>query len=260
MTTEKRFDTARRITWVAVTGLALFAACALVGLKTHPLPAQDRNEAENLFRQMEEKLSKARTLECVFEGKLQPKGSLKGSLAFAENNKVRVEYSLESEGGRQVTATVVSDGDKVVKVLNGKEPEPVFKAGTKDVPLEPPSLREMTLRSFGLTGGCVVLELPYFESKVSGFKLGKKEHLDGRDTQIIEYEMTVEGVSVEGTSVSTAVWLDAKTTLPVKRVTSIDKGAGDKQTVTETYTNLTLNKNVDAKTFELHSSRSNPRR
>ena len=213
-------------------------------------PAQDSNEAEKLFRQMEEKLSKARTLECVFEGKAQPKGSLKGSLAFAEGNRVRVEYSLEMEADRKVSATVVSDGAKGVKVLNGKVPEPAFEAGTKDVPLKPRSLRDMTLRSFGLAGGCVVLELSSFESKVSGFKLGKKEKLDGRDTQIIEYEVTVEGVSVNGTSVSTSVWLDAKTTLPIKRVTSIDKGAGEKFTVTETYT-ITLNKDIAAKKFEL---------
>lgn len=211
------------------------------------LPAQATNEAEKLFRQMEGELSKARTLECVFEGKVQPKGSLKGSLTFAEGNKVRVEYSLDIEGDRQVTATVVSDGAKVVKVLNGKEPEPVFEASTEDVPLKPQSHREMMLRSFALGGGNTVLELCAFELKVSAFKLGKKEKLDGRDAQSIEYEVTVEGAG----SISTAVWLDAKTTLPIKRVTSIDKGAGEKYTVTETYTNLTLNKNIDAKKFEL---------
>lgn len=214
-------------------------------------PAQDGKEAENLFRQMEEKLSKARTLECVFEGKVQPKGSLKGSLAFAEGNKVRVEYSLEIEGDRQVKGTVVSDGAKVVKVLNGKEPEQVFEQGTEDVPLKPQSLRAMILRSFGLAGGCAILELSSFEVKVSGFKFGKKDKLDGRDAQIIEYEMTVEGVSVDGTSISAAIWLDAKTTLPIKRVATIDKGSGEKYTVTEIYTNLTLNKNIDAKKFEL---------
>lgn len=162
-----------------------------------------------------------------------------------------MDYSLEIEVDRKVSGTVVSDDAKVVKVLNGMEPEQVLEARTKDVPLKPQSFREMILRSFGLSGGCVVLELSSFESKVSGFKLGKKEKLDGRDTQIIECEMTVEGVSVNGTSITTAVWLDAKTILPIKRVTSIDKGAGDKFTMTETYTTLTLNKNIDAKKFEL---------
>ncbi|MCI0538695.1 MAG: sigma-70 family RNA polymerase sigma factor [Verrucomicrobiales bacterium] len=212
----------------------------------HRPPAQDRNEAEELFRQMEEKLSRTRTLECVFEGKVQPKGSLKGSLAFAEGNKVRVEYSLEIEVDRQVKCTVVSDGAKVVKVLNGKEPEQVFVPSTKDVPLNPQSHREIILKSFTLAGGSTVLELPLDQLKASGFKLGKKEKLDDRDTQIIEYEISLDGVSI-----STAVWLDAKTILPIKRVASIDKAAGDKYAVTETYTNITLNKNIDAKKFEL---------
>jgi outer membrane lipoprotein-sorting protein len=211
------------------------AACLTVRL----LPAQEGTEAEKLFRQMEAKLSKAQTLECTFATRLDPKGTFKGSLTFAEGNKARVEVTGEVD--RAAKYTVVSDGTKIVRLVDAGVPEQVNE-------IKPQALREEILRSFGLVGGFAVLEFSFAKDKVkvSGFKLGKKEKLDGREAQVVEYEMTLRK-----TTISTTLWLDAKTTLPVKRVVRVDKGGGDNYTATETYTKLTLDEKIDAKKFEL---------
>ncbi len=81
---------------------------------------------------------------------------------------------------------------------------------------------------------------------VSGFTLGKKEKLNGRVAQIIEYELKFSGFN---DSVAVVVWVDTKTNLPLKRMES-DKKDG-KLDYTETYTKLTLGGKIDEKKFEL---------
>lgn len=212
------------------------------------LPAQGINEAEQLFRKMEAKLLKARTLECAFEVKMaggDGSGEFKGSVALAEGNKLRVELAgkFGEKGG---TLTIVSDGVKIV-IIDSDVPTPK----TDDVPkalnerASAVTARAGAFMSVGLVMDPQAKDATVDELlKVAEFKLGKKEKLDGRDAQIIEYKLTPKDEN-PGT---VSIWLDAKTNLPLKRLIAIES---DKLTVTETYTKLTLDEKIDPKTFEL---------
>jgi hypothetical protein len=74
---------------------------------------------------------------------------------------------------------------------------------------------------------------------VSGFKLGKKEKIGERETQRVDYVLSVKGN--EG-QFPAAVWIDLKTGLPVKRELS--------GMYTENY-ELKLDGKLDLKMFEL---------
>ena len=83
--------------------------------------------------------------------------------------------------------------------------------------------------------------------RVSSFELGDKEKVGQRDTQRLEYELAVKGQDIP---FSVAVWLDLKTGLPVKR-TIASSVLGEMVTVTENYTKIVVDGNVDAKQFRL---------
>jgi outer membrane lipoprotein-sorting protein len=209
------------------------------------LSPQEDNKAEKLFREMEGKMKKAKTLECVFEATFSPEGSVKGSLALAEGNRLRLEASGKVE--RQMEMMIISDGTKLVAVSNKERGE------EREVPK---SLNEMALAWFMRAGSMGLLDAPGGTKNsdvntllpVSSFKLGKEKKLDGRNAQTIAYELSIKGTK---SVIAVVVWLDPKTNLPLKRVLAIDKGGGDKITITETYTRLTLDEKIDTKKFEL---------
>jgi outer membrane lipoprotein-sorting protein len=89
-------------------------ALALLAVTAWPAVAQD-NEAEKLFRAMEQKVRSAQTLRLRFDlsvaGALGTKGNVKGTLVLGEGDKYRVEM----EGkvfGQAVRGTEVSDGTR----------------------------------------------------------------------------------------------------------------------------------------------------
>jgi hypothetical protein len=85
--------------------------------------------------------------------------------------------------------------------------------------------------------------------RLSNFKLGNKEKVGERDTQKLEYQLSVKGN--EGhIHAAVVVWLDIKTMLPVKRILT-DPMAEPKKPLTENYTKLIINEKVDSKRFEL---------
>jgi outer membrane lipoprotein-sorting protein len=77
------------------------------------------NRAKQLFQKMEERLAKAKTLECAFEIKDEfsapgdPRTTLllEGSLFLAEGNRARQEMSERTEG-RPIFHMLVSDGTR----------------------------------------------------------------------------------------------------------------------------------------------------
>src|SRR5437660_9160156 len=103
--------------------------CVLLALTAGSLLAADppkddeaTNEAEKLFRTMEEKLTKAKTLECVFDVKLGTV-SYDGSVCLAEGNRARVELK-EATKGRAMRLLIVSDGARQSFQDNGlSEPQ-----------------------------------------------------------------------------------------------------------------------------------------
>jgi hypothetical protein len=84
--------------------------------------------------------------------------------------------------------------------------------------------------------------------KVSGFKLRKKEKVDGKEAQVIEYMLTV--ASVGGVKINSTVWVDAKTHVPLKRLLTAKVGDQELK-VTETYSKVVVDGKIDPKTFEL---------
>ena len=84
---------------------------ALLALVAWPAAAQE-NEAEKLFRAMEQKVRTAKTLQLRFDSSvtIPPQtGSLKGTLILGEGDKVRLEFGGKPFGV-EFKLTVVSDG------------------------------------------------------------------------------------------------------------------------------------------------------
>ena len=217
--------------------------------------AQVPNEAETLFRRMETKLAKARTLACTFETKAEGAKAfgLKGSLYLEEGNKVRLEAEVQGDNKSQ-KMLALSDGVKRITVSDQKarKPEDVPATFSKDL-----------VSIFSRGGVFVGLFMPSrvvvsgdgqkpkprdLELGVADFKLGARENVGNQEAQVIEYQLKPNPDDPK--TRSTRVWLDIKTSLPLKRVLVIEDG-DQKVTITEIYSELTLDQKIDPKRFEL---------
>jgi outer membrane lipoprotein-sorting protein len=213
------------------------------------VPGAEPNEAEKLFREMEAKLTKAKTVECTYEAKIEApetapikSGTAKGAVLLGEGNRFRMEAPFES--GK---LTFVCDGKKMAIISDDNaQKNPVGEGGREE-------LRVTVARGGGtvfFTGNSPLFSIPFdgrsFEEKlrVSDFKLGQKEMVDKQEAQVIHYHLGKKGTA------EVKVWIDTKTHLPLKRV--VAEGEGDeKVTFTETYTKLTIDGKIDPKQFEL---------
>jgi outer membrane lipoprotein-sorting protein len=216
------------------------------------LPGADPNEAEQLFRQMEAKVTKVKTLECTYDTKVEAdqKGTIKGKLFLTEGNKSWLEMGAEF-GGKSHKMTVISDGTKMKFVREDGKSPPV-----KDVPKWMGEAMRVTFTRAGVT-------YPYMSTRetdekefkadehlrLADFKLGKKEMIDKQEAQAVQYTLTAKKLQVE-VKIDVTVWIDTKTQLPLKRVLSVVMGE-EKLTLTETYTNIKLDGKIDPKQFEL---------
>jgi outer membrane lipoprotein-sorting protein len=219
-----------------------------------PKPAAKENAAERLFRQMQKKLSEANLIECVIETKPGPGQGVPCTtrLFLADGNKLRLEMDPPPRGAEFPRVVCISDGTKLVAKTGGDRRE-------SDVPksLNQEALKVLTLAGVGNMWFKVVdpvtqdgfnTEGNRFAAKLypSGFTLGKKEKVNGRAAQIIEYELKQ---SESDDSSAAAVWIDTKTSLPLKLMLTERKGG--KLYHTETYTKLTLGGKIDKKKFAL---------
>jgi uncharacterized protein (TIGR03067 family) len=204
-----------------------------------------KNEAEKLFRAMEESLSKVKTLECVFDVKIDAV-SYKGSLFLAEGNRARLEIN-EATKGRSMRILMVSDGARLSYQDNGML-HPKIEDTPKNLNAE--------ILTWVARPGVFLPQAPLPDVKaddakdrfrVSGFKLGGKEKIDEREAQRLDYQLAVKGLN---DPLSVALWIDLKSGLPVKRIVT-EGVAGGKVSVTEIYGKLTLGERVDAKRFDL---------
>jgi outer membrane lipoprotein-sorting protein len=210
------------------------------------------NDAEKMFRNMEEKLAKAATLELVFEGKLEVEEGKEsstirrdGSLLLAEGSRMRLEIKEEAKA-ETTWRLMVSNGARMKVLDKGSDPQvqTVPKSGNSEVLTWVTRagllLPQMPLPDVEVTDG-------KDRYSVSDFRLGNKEKVGERQTQRLEYQLVVKGHP--GTFAVT-VWLDTKTDLPVKRLITF-RMPGHMATLTEGYTKLTLNGEVDGTKFEL---------
>lgn len=218
------------------------------------IPAQAET-AEAQFKKMEQAVLKAKTLQSdltVTAGAAKETFmDLKGRIAIAQGAKIRLE--LEGEVRKEKDKmTMVSDGNEMI-MTSSKRPGKAQKTEK--------NLTEMTMASIARSGITAALffsvqrsdekEVEEFSIDkilaVSDFKLGKKEAIDGKEAQAIEYKLKVKG---QKETMDVTVWIDVKSGLPVKRVATGTEG-DMKFTITETYTKLTLDGKIDDKEFAL---------
>jgi outer membrane lipoprotein-sorting protein len=217
-----------------------------------PAVQAQENEAEKLFREMEKKVNSAKAVRVASDDKADARGvHLKCMLVFAEGNKCRLELEgtadLQGLDGKAFKVVTISDGTKLLSVQDGT-PRP-----KEDAPNDLTSMLRGSISRCGMS----VQWLTGLDGKKQGFKidedfkvtdfaLGDKEKVGAHEAQVVRYNLLLRGK----VKLSVSVWLDAQTKLPLKRVTTIpDKG---KQiTVTEMFTQLTLDPKLEPKTFEL---------
>lgn len=225
----------------------------LVLLAAKPIAAENDGEAkaQQLFNQMEAKLEAAKTLSLSFDSKFETDSppfngwTLKGT-AVVMKKEFRAEISGGKPGKKAFEALTVSDGIQVVEIQGpNRKTRPASKVGVSNLltvlarpgfimmitPLPPEPFANA---DFDLKDGF----------SVSGFKLGPKERIGERETQRVDYTLSVKG-NTGGFQV--LVWIDSKTGLPLKRQVGTD---AEKVWYSETY-EVTVDGNVDPKTFEL---------
>jgi outer membrane lipoprotein-sorting protein len=221
----------------------------LAGLLLAPAlaPGQEGDEAQKLFRAMEERIKKAGTVRLTFEidaTEVRPtKTWLKGTLAFARGNKARLQVEA-GEGAPVRKYGLTSDGTRLRLTSAGEPPKDM------DVPKKQNEVLAAAVGRVGLYLGLFWLEksdrLGDEPFPVKDFKLGGKEKVGKREARILTYACRHDAKRY----LSVTVWVDTQTGLPLKRVLRHpEEDAGER--ITETYTDLRLDEKVDPKLFEL---------
>jgi outer membrane lipoprotein-sorting protein len=232
----------------------LLAASLLTLLSAAPpVGGQEANDAEKLFRKMEETLTKAKTLQVSTEVIMKALGEeviLVGPFRLAEGDRLNLTL-VSTVAGKKRKGTFISDGKRIERAVDGPP---------KDSRPTPPGLTRYCAGKFARAGiGFSFLLAVQDEGErakarnidewypVSGFRLGKREKVGGRTAQIIEHKLTWAG---KEPVFHATVWLDVKTNLPLKRILTSTK---DGLTIrfTEVYTDLILDAKLDSKLFDL---------
>jgi outer membrane lipoprotein-sorting protein len=205
---------------------------------------QEKNEAETLFRKMEEKLAKAKTVRLKMTGDMDMmKMTLSGEMQLGEEGRMRVD--IDGKVGQEaMKAGAVSDG-KRLRLHSSDKPQPrEFDVTGKLGPLSRTCLARAgfvgALDSFDNEKGVKAEADELFS--LSAFKLGAKEKAGEREAQIVDYQIDKKGHRPSDAS----VWIDVETHLPLKRV--LKKGG---MTLTESYSEMKLDERIDPATFEL---------
>jgi len=205
---------------------------------------QEKNEAEQLFKKMEEKIVKAKTIRVVMTGEMDAmKMTLSGEMLLGEDSRARAD--LEGKAGdHALKAGIISDG-KRIRLESSDKP----KARELDVPGTLGGLARTCLARGGFLG-----TLDSFDSEksvkasaddlfaASAFKLGAKEKIGERDAQPVEYQLDKKGHR----PTEATVWIDTETCLPLKR--TLKKGP---MTLTEAYSVVQIDEKIDPAKFEL---------
>jgi hypothetical protein len=230
-------------------------------------PTDRDDRAKQLFDLMEQKVTAGKSVECAFEIKAdlsEGRGptvtlDLEGFLAVADGNRARLEIR-ERTAARPPFHLVVSDGQRWWWHDKGSPPHLVNKSPGAN-------LASDYRTSFARAGVFLpTLPLPPVEAAgpkdrfpVSGFRLGPKERVGTRDAQRVDYDLFVKGQTQPNGGpmpFPVQLWLDAETSMPVKRVVTqkLVDGAGKALTgmvITETYRKAVSGGAIDPKTFEV---------
>jgi outer membrane lipoprotein-sorting protein len=232
-----KLDLLREQTKETTMSLSVLIAVAL-------MVPQETNEAEKLFKKMEEKIAKAATIRVKMAGALEAmKLTLTGDLLMGEGARMRVD--LEGKLQEQVMkAGLICDG-KRLRLESSDKPDAKFF----DVPEKMGEPARSSLARGGLQG-----VLDSFDSEegvkatandlfaVSAFTMGAKEKVGEREGQAVNYKLEKKGHPTS----ETTVWIDTETQLPLKRVI---KMAG--MVLNETYSEFKVGEKIDPAKFEL---------
>lgn len=222
------------------------------------------NEAEKLFRAMEQKIRTAKTLQlrsdATITGANGKQWHIKGSLFLGAGDKFREE----SEGkrfGHEWKRTVVSDGtDKTsfgYDQAPGEDKVLMRGKGTEKTPKAIGAYLRQALPRDGFVL-CFATDrhsqMPPDLFIMSDFKLAGAEKIGARNTQVIQYSVKTKARDpsfnpASANVLSLKVWLDTNTKLPVKL--TMTGGESGFSAITETYREFTVDAKVDAKWFEL---------
>lgn len=213
--------------------------------------SQQKNEAEALFKRMEEKLAKAKTVQVKSRGStMTAEGEMAATveLSWEAGSKARLDSDMKIPEQGEFKSRFVSDGKNAA--LSG----PQAQSGKT-----PQNLISDLVRSWSRGGGFFAaawIEAATFKDKrhpkranvpkTVDFKLGPKENVGPRDAQKIEFTLT----EVESGKVSMALWIDLESHLPLKREMRGLHGQ-EKLTFTEFYSDFKLDEAIDPSKFDL---------
>ena len=218
------------------------------------LSLQDGNEAKDLFDAMVKKIDAAKSVQVEFE-LLQEKGDVKresnGKLSLAGGNRMRFEIVMKSEQGDRGWL-LVSDGKATVEIEKERNKRRDMKTVEKRG-----ELVQGVVSRIGVTGGFMILppglarEVQSVDNFVTlkKFAMGKKEKVDGRDTQVVK---CIARISIRKDEAAMQVWIDSVTGLPLRRsIVPYREGKPSGVTIMETYVIFELDKEIPEDVFAI---------
>ncbi len=210
------------------------------------VPAQG-NEAEKLFRAMEEKIKAAKAVAVTFDIEIElkgnaEKGKLKGSVLFTKDNKARLKMSGKIMG-EKMAIEMISDGKRMKWA---ESPDTIAKAAEARTRTNLHSLLSAMLSGPGLlqTYGDLSPVPPAPTFRLAHFKAGAAERVGGREARVITYDAIMLGDTIEVT-----LWIDAETLLPLKRLIVFERN-GKPGSITESCA-FNLDPMIEVKSFLL---------
>ena len=217
-----------------MTGFILLAATLL-------LP-QAKNEAEELFKKMEEKILQSKTIQAKVKGSLEGgKIDVTVDVLAGEANRGRVDVEMKAMGSTRTFGSI----------SDGKTMQTTAAEGMKMAPAATPETFGALIRkSLAIMGGLSATEAfspgqskanPETAYKVSEFVLGPKGKVGEIEAQMVQYKVATK----YDTDITMMVWIDPKTNLPVKRSIVTKTKSGE-----ETYPELKIDEKIDAAKFE----------
>ena len=248
---------------IRLTSLGVAAALSLALTLSNVLMAQDStnveieknsplSKGEMLFRAMENKILKAKTVQATFMGQQETAGEVqtewKGTFVSGGKNRLRISFSGEMMGPPG-EFLLISDGEDF-RLSNLAKPN-LARGSSKCPDKMSENLLHSLTRYITFPMRLTFPLTPRGEERIakeygiSDFKFIRTEKIDGQDANIITHKMQFS----DHRRFLTTVWIDAASQLPVKRV--IDNGEGQQELLVEFFKDWKLGEKVNENLFTL---------
>ena len=228
---------------------------------------QEKNDAEEIFKALVEKLSKAETVQVESRASLdcQKHGEkwtalITGKIFLHKDGHARLEYEGQNKG--PVSSLIVSDAITTTWVSGKRRPslpaQPTLRRDAIALLARTGSTQAITVIGVGLRSAEMEEEIrqrggspepreadPLKRMRIGQFTRVPAEKVDGRAVIALQFIVEYEG---ETGKTTVTVWIDSETRLPIRRRV-IDEGEG---TLTEeSYSVFNLDEKIDPAKFEL---------